>query len=219
MSWYKKSQAIDVCFYVDMDNTLLFSTTNISGIRGITDEELESDSNIVFEKRGFKKGLEVGGTAYWSKIRPGAIEFLSALKGIGKVYLCTSATNDYADAALRVLGIDGFFDGKYYRNNVYQDVVQNSCARFFLIDDLPFNTSGISQKMRFLGSGMNPEDQPWGDEDEMKEYEKKKARYESEYGPKHIQVKFFRGDDGDSDLSRVLSEIKKSLSASSNNMR
>jgi len=130
---------------------------------------------------------------------------------MGKVFLCTSATSDYADKALSVLGIDGFFDGKYYREDVYHNTVQNACSRFFLIDDLPFDTGGIYQKMRFLGSNMD-EEEPWsGDIEKLKEYRKKRVQYETEYPSRHIQVKPFRGDDGDGDLSRALTQIKSIL--------
>lgn len=212
MSWYKKSQTMNTCFYVDMDNTLLY-TRLIPKSSDFLPEDIDKDSDEMFAKNGFKLGLDDGRDRYWSKVRPGATEFLSALKGMGKVFLCTSATKDYADKALEILGLDGFFDGRYYRHDVYRSVTQNSCSRFYLIDDLAFEMAGIAQKMRFLGSGMESEE-PWGgDIRRLEEYKQKRAKYEAEYGPRHIQVKPFRGEDGDADLSRALAQIKESLNS------
>ena len=159
MSWYKKmALSKNICFFVDLDETLVssenFSTIVMSNSYGkkYSDLLIEQKKNIL-DDQGYKIVCdEETNNPLVSKLRPFAKEFLSFLSNLGKVYLCTSAQQDYADGDLKAFGLDSYFTEKYYRHNINGFSIK-PCDNFFLIDDLDF--VDLNKKFQFLGAPRN----------------------------------------------------------------
>jgi len=213
MSWYTKAENLkmnkskNLCFFVDMDETLLSSeglvSVLIANYFGGKIADLSSEQRInIMEDNGYEIILDEETTnPIVSKLRPYAKEFLSYLSGLGNIYLCTNATQDYADAALNHFGLSSFFKGKYYRNEI-KSLRIKPCDNYFLIDDLPFDQ--LQGKFQFLGvptpkwRGINNE-----------EYEKEVEIINQQYGPRHIKVRPYYGENNDTELNSVMGKISQ----------
>lgn len=94
------------------------------------------------------KSIEDNGETLVIK-RPGVDDFLSDLKSLGKIFLCTASDQAYADNILKKLNID-VFDNKFYGEDLDNKVV-NDNPNFLLIDNLEYTEDDIQRKMKMLG--------------------------------------------------------------------
>lgn len=201
-----------VCFFVDMDETLLFSfPIGPDKARALQQESLQNPDLKVVEWGG---GDMYSSTAkvYGCLKRPHADEFLTQLNQLGQVSLATASPPPYAHAMLEAHDLKKHFN-KIYTGADLTGVPKESCDNFFLIDNAPITAEIIASKMQMLGVPTQlPEDADvydWSQEE--KDAFLQKA--DDEMSKHLIAVPDYFGQPSDNALIDVLQNIKQSLSS------
>ena len=201
-NYFNKLAQGDFCFFVDMDETLLFSF-DIGPVRA---KELENDAYVKVVPWG-KSNI------YGCIKRPHADEFLTELNKLGKVSLVTASPPDYAQAMLAAQDLNKYFD-KIYTGADLTGVVKENCEQFFLIDNADISSDVINSKMQMLGVETQlPEESQVYDwsEEESRTFQNEAQDRVAEH---HISVADFNGNLNDVGLIKVMNEIKQRLSSS-----
>lgn len=190
------AKASPACLYVDLDETLVHTVR-----RGRHDDErIESLLASGLEH------AEIGG-AFVSFLRPGARDFLLALRGLGGVSLCTAANRPYADDVLAAFGLNALIDDVVSSEDF--SGVRASCGTTVLVDNLPVHASDIEAKLRAIGVGWDPEDPSLAGLSGDERFERK-----LEHGSRHhVKVKDFWGDPSDRGLAAALSAVRNLVSS------
>lgn len=116
--------------------------------------------------------------------RPGLDRFLRQVGAFADLYILSNGTDAYLDKALDTLGIKSLF----------KQVISNRTGRkpagipdaWVLVDDLPYGSMGIMDKLQLLG-------------DTSEE--------------RHIQIQDWRGAKNDNHLAGIVSKIKERLNS------
>jgi len=221
MNWYQKYASSNICFFVDLDETLIISVSKVSYLptappeiahdfrksiqwrKSLTPEDLDREAKSNgFELIHFE--YPDGDDYRYVKAHPMADRFLAELNKIsnGQVYLCTSSHELYAKKIVEHFGFAKHLRGIFHRKDINERSVPATCENFILIDDLGPTTAGIARKMQFLGKHL--EQEYYSDPDEHE-----KAVTEL-FGPHFTQVERFDGKDSDS-LQNALNQIRKKI--------
>lgn len=186
----------DICVYVDLDNTLVYSQNDM----GKFGTENISSMN--------RKKVSVGGKTFHTVLRPGAKELLYSLNLLGRVSLCTLANRSYADAVLSAFGLNHYFsDGVISREDLGK--ASSEFSKAVLIDNLPSTSDGIKLKLETIGFGYDPLNFQDSFNYETEGYDEEKnhlAKY-------HVRVKPFLGDSSDRDLFSTISKVVSALNS------
>ncbi len=158
--------------------------------------------NLALETRVIEKGWKVlwfsPDEAVAIYPRPNASKFLEEVAKLGTMCLCSTATRDYATAAIdQVLGSLHLFEDVATRDSIYPDGRANGAQQgwgwprgfsFVLVDDMPPWSEAIDSKREFLGLGKN-----------------------EGFSNHLINVKSYEGWDDDDDelMKNILPEIKR----------
>jgi phosphoglycolate phosphatase-like HAD superfamily hydrolase len=144
--------------FVDVDNTLVCTRpleyancVRESGLRSyhvarMSDETLQSSvcgpsDKVVRSRRG----------TYVSRLRPGAAEMLSELKGLGlKVFALSNGMSDFVQRVMAAHGFDKVLDGMYGRDTFCD--TEKVGRNFLLIDDRDIDDIITFQKLYALGA-------------------------------------------------------------------
>jgi NLI interacting factor-like phosphatase len=118
-----------ISIFVDLDETLVHSLgmKTIAGDLGDESNLCDKPVTIVLSKK----------EQYVTVLRPGANYLLFRLREVGKVYMLTRATKDYAIAMNKAFNFgfdeDRIFDRNFQKYKIPKNISQ---GRNFLIDDL-----------------------------------------------------------------------------------
>ena len=191
----------NVGIYVDLDNTLIFSSpVNSQGESEIDDEDMISLESTE---------LDIGGSTYRVVLRPNAREFLKSLNSIGSVYLCTSATIGYADAILSAFNLYPFFKNVISRELLGKSGVK-AHENVVLLDDLRSQSVDVQKKLKIMGVEYENPFLNENDYDSYDEYQDAVMDHEKEHYLKHhIMVPSYHGTTNDNALGSILSKVKQ----------
>lgn len=130
--------------------------------------------------------------------RPNALKFVEEVSKLGTICVCSTASRDYAIAALGdALGVLHLFKDVATRNDIYPEGRENGAQQgwgwpkglsFLLVDDMPPWSEAIDSKREFLGIGRN-----------------------EKFSRHLINVESYEGWDPDDDelMKNILPEVKK----------
>lgn len=193
----------EIIYFVDMDETLLHSCYEIdyfppTEIAKKGWDEIKKWKQSLTEEDCDKLAKDNGWSVlfmpnceekFYSKKRPNAEKFLSELKELGKVYLCTNAEEGYARLALTHFKLIDFFDKLYFRRTMrLGNVPIHEDLNYFLIDDLWYNNPTLMSKFEAINGG-----ESWS-----KDYKKN-----------HIKIPPFHGEDEDVVLNYFIKKVKE----------
>jgi TFIIF-interacting CTD phosphatase-like protein len=122
-----------ISLFVDMDETLVKYIKSGEIPQGIQGFRLHGDSVVLK--------------------RPGVEEFLTKLKQIGPVYLCTHAEEEYVNEVLDAVNLRKYFDKIYTREDIWSDnaVDMSHVGDAILIDNSLQHSSKSQHKLQWLG--------------------------------------------------------------------
>lgn len=205
---FEKLAQGDFCFFVDMDETLLFAfDVGMSKAKQMQSANVHRDDFKIVQW-----GQSDVPNVYASIKRPYADEFLTALNSMGRVTLATASPPPYAHAILEAHNLKRYFD-KIYTGSDLNGVPKERCDQFFLIDNSHINSPVIEQKMQMLGVESElPEEAivyEWSEEEKKSFYEKANKRMTQSF----ISVSDFNGAQDDNGLIIALQNIKERLSS------
>lgn len=198
---FKKTAQGEPCFFVDMDETLLFAF-EVGPERAKT---LETSSHIKIVEWG-------AGKIHGCIKRPYADEFLTELNRMGRVTLATASPPSYAHAILEAEDLKRYFD-KIYTGADLTGVSRENCPQFFLIDNADMSSEVIGSKMQMLGVETQlPEDAhvyDWSEEEKQAFYDEAEKQSAEHF----ISAPEFNGNLNDTGLITIMNQIKQRLSS------
>lgn len=179
--------------YVDLDETLV-SATKLG-----RDQRREDRLN----SSGYELATVADGT-FLVALRPGAREFLTGLRSLGSVSICTSATRAYAEEILSSFGLDSLVDGVLSRENLAGAGAPD--GHVVLVDNLPSGAMDVEAKLKAIGAPYVSDRDLWAEDPDAAE-----AAMDSHYGRHFVQVEEFYGQPDDSGLGAAMSGVRSAL--------
>lgn len=212
-SHFEKLAQDNLCFFVDMDETLLFSFPIVAEQMEKMQAEASKNPNVkIVDWGGAGEIYGSSPNVYGCIKRPHADEFLTELNNLGQVSLATASPPPYAHAMLEAQDLKKYFN-KIYTGADLTGVPKENCKNFFLIDNAPITADIIASKMQMLGvSSVLPEEASvydWSEDEKNKFLD----NADSEMSKHLIPVADFNGQPGDNGLIEALQSIKQSLSS------
>jgi hypothetical protein len=174
----------EACTYVDLDETLIHSFSL-----------LRSTGLNLFRKYPGEK-LQMG--AVGVLLRPGAREFLAALKEYGPVYMLTHSVFKYASTISVALDLD--VDTIYSRENLSGRVGKGQTI-FVIVDDLDPLHPIMQMKMASMGVVPYPMPEEGAEEEDVRAY----------YATRQIRTPEFVGNPKDQGLVGVAERVGEML--------